>query len=201
MAQKDQRHRYFKLAVQYYVAGRYAVFAGLNPIAGNLLHHAIELAMQGHFSRTLSAADLKQKYKHSLNPLWRDFKASVSDSTLDRFDRTVSELDQFEAIRYPEHIDQHGGLVVIAPYHRAEEAKGPTKLPSPVPRYRLYLPEIDELLDAVFVAASVNPPFFRGEVFKKEAQEFLKRDNATRLQDLSSVADRPGESISGRDDS
>lgn len=179
-----QCHRYFSLAVQYYVAGRYAVYAGLNPVAGNLLHHAIELAMKGHFSRTLGSADLKEKYKHSLNPLWRDFKSSISDPALDRFDRTVRELDQFETIRYPDHIEQHGMLSLIAPYRRAEEAKGPTKLPFPVPRYKLYLPEVDELLETLFVAASVNPLVFRGEVSKREAQEFLARDNATRLREL-----------------
>ena len=54
-----------------------------------------------------------------------------------------------------------------------------------MPRYKLYLPEIDELLDAVFVGAGVNPAFFKGEVFKSEAGDFLARDNATRLRDLS----------------
>jgi hypothetical protein len=179
------RARYFSLAVQYYVAGRFAVHAGLNPVAGNLLHHAIELALKGSLARVTSSDDLKKKYMHSLNPLWRDFKLSVSDPRLDRLDRIVSELDQFETIRYPEHVEQHGMLASIAPIRRDQDAKGPTRLPSPVPRYKLYLPEIDELLDAVFVGAGVNPAFFEGELLKSEARDFLARDNATRLRDLS----------------
>jgi hypothetical protein len=30
---------FFKMAGQYYVVGRFAAFAGLIPITGNLLHH------------------------------------------------------------------------------------------------------------------------------------------------------------------
>jgi hypothetical protein len=36
---------------QYYVAGRYAVIAGLMPVAGNLLHHAIEMCLKGALSK------------------------------------------------------------------------------------------------------------------------------------------------------
>jgi hypothetical protein len=179
------RTRYFSLAVQYYVAGRFAVHAGLNPVAGNLLHRAIELALKGGLAHATSSEDFKKKYMHSLNPLWRDFKLSVSDPRLDPLDRIVSELDQFETTRYPEHVEQHGMLASIAPIRRDQDVKWPARLPSPVPRYKLYLPEIDELLDAVFVGAGVNPAFFKGEVFKSEAGDFLARDNATRLRDLS----------------
>jgi hypothetical protein len=45
-------------------------------------------------------------------------------------------------------------------------------------------PRFLELLDAVFVGASVNPAFYKGEI-KNEARDFLARDNATRLRDLS----------------
>ena len=182
---EHSRVRYLSLAVQYYVAGRFAVHAGLNPVAGNLFHHAIELALKGSLALATSSEDLKRKYMHSLNPLWRDFKLSVTNPRLDRLDRTVSELDQFETIRYPEHVEQHGMLASIAPFRRDQDVKRPAKLPSSVPRYKLYLPEIDELLDAIFVAASINPAFFKGEVFRSEAGEFLARDNPTRLRDLS----------------
>jgi hypothetical protein len=33
-------HLFISAGMHYYVAGRYAVFAGLNPTAANLLHHA-----------------------------------------------------------------------------------------------------------------------------------------------------------------
>ena len=182
----DQPREYFSFAIHYYVAGRYAVFAGLDRIAGNLLHHAIEMAIEGHLSQTTSSTDLK-RYRHSLNLLWQDFKSGISDgSSLDRFDQTVSGLDQFETVRDPEHIQQHGGLASIAPHRRDEKAKRTTKLRAPVPRYSLNLPEIDELLDALLVAASVDPRFFRAAVSKSEAREYLARGNVTRLRDLRS---------------
>src|SRR6202043_1798471 len=33
--------------MQYYTIGRYSVLAGVNPVAGNLLHHAIEMFLKG----------------------------------------------------------------------------------------------------------------------------------------------------------
>jgi hypothetical protein len=173
----DQAHRFFSSAIQYYVVGRFAVFAGFDPVAGNVLHTAIEMAIKGHLSRNLSAAELKTKYMHSLNPLWRDFKASVADPSLLQFDRTVRGLDQFEVIRYPDHVIKHGMLAKIGSHRRADEPRGRTILPGPVPRYTLYLPEIDALFEAI-VKASVNPQFFAGELMRTDAKEYLRRDNA-----------------------
>jgi hypothetical protein len=134
------RSLYFSLAIQYYAAGRWSVQAGLNPVAGNLLHHAIELALKGGLARVTSSEDLKKKYMHSLNPLWRDFKLSVNDPQLGRLDRIVSELDQFETLRYPEHGEQHGLSALIAPYRRDPDEKWRARLPSAVPRYRVISP-------------------------------------------------------------
>ena len=189
LAERDirdrSRHRYFSLAVQYYIAGRFAVHAGLNPVAGNLLHHAIELALKGGLARTKSAEDLKNNYMHSLDKLWRDFKLCVDSPPPVRLDRIVSGLDQFETIRYPEHVEQHGMFSMIAPFRRDQDVKGSSGMGS-VLRYKLYLPEIDELLDAIFVGSDTSPAFFRGELVKNEARDFLARDNATRLRDFSS---------------
>jgi len=40
-------HLLIRSAIDYYAVGRYAVFAGLNPTAGNLLHHAVEMCLKG----------------------------------------------------------------------------------------------------------------------------------------------------------
>jgi hypothetical protein len=42
---------FISAGMHYYVAGRYAVFAGLNPTAANLLHHAIEMALKGALAK------------------------------------------------------------------------------------------------------------------------------------------------------
>jgi hypothetical protein len=50
-------HLFISAGMDYYVAGRYAVFAGLNPTAANLLHHAVEMALKGALAK--KGMDLK----------------------------------------------------------------------------------------------------------------------------------------------
>jgi hypothetical protein len=76
---------------QYYVAGRYAAFAGLNPVAGNLLHHAIENFLKGVLSKTKTLDELK-KLGHKLPDIWAVFKAKANDVKLAQFDSTISRL-------------------------------------------------------------------------------------------------------------
>jgi hypothetical protein len=60
---------------QYYVAGRYAAFAGLVPTTGNQFHHAVELFLKGGLSKNgLSLANLK-KLGHDLPEIWAMFTA------------------------------------------------------------------------------------------------------------------------------
>jgi hypothetical protein len=42
---------FFSSASQYYVAGRFAVFVALNPVAANLMHHAVEMYLKGARAR------------------------------------------------------------------------------------------------------------------------------------------------------
>ena len=46
---------FFATAGQYYVVGRFAAFAGLIPITGNLLHHAVEMFLKGGLSKNGSS--------------------------------------------------------------------------------------------------------------------------------------------------
>jgi hypothetical protein len=55
------------------------------------------------------------------------------------------------------------------------------RLPAPSPRYDLNLPEIDSLMDEIFEAASVNPKFFTQKLVRREAREYLSKENATRF--------------------
>src|SRR5499433_2249964 len=50
-------HLFISAGMHYYVGGRYAVFAGLNPTAANLLHHAVEMALKGALAK--KGMDLK----------------------------------------------------------------------------------------------------------------------------------------------
>jgi hypothetical protein len=44
----------------YYISGRYAVFAQLSPVCANLLHHAIEMFMKAALDRTMDLTALKK---------------------------------------------------------------------------------------------------------------------------------------------
>ena len=54
MAQKPdpiiERASLFEAAVQYYISGRWAVFNRLYEVAGNLLHHAVEMEIKAALS-------------------------------------------------------------------------------------------------------------------------------------------------------
>src|SRR5258706_8290891 len=76
-------HEFFSNGCQYYIAGRYGAFAGLNTVVGNLLHHAIEHFLKGVLAKTKSLKELK-KLLHNLPDIWDAFKAQVNDPTLAR---------------------------------------------------------------------------------------------------------------------
>ena len=173
----DLRELYFGTATQYYVAGRYAMFTGLVPVAGNLLHQAVEMALKGHLATTLSTSDLKN-HKHSLHKLWRTFKKNLPTAHLKKYDSVITRLDQFETIRYPEHIAKHGMLVLQDAAKVRSRSKA--KVHQTVPRYDLRLQDVDALLDAVFDSSSVNPKFFVTGL-NSLAKKYLVMENATRL--------------------
>lgn len=88
MQDTTQRENHFwERGCQYYVAGRHAVAAGLNPTAGNLLHHAIECMLKRAMVKTKPLPELK-KISHDLSRLWQGFKSDVGDSNLSKSTRS-----------------------------------------------------------------------------------------------------------------
>jgi hypothetical protein len=149
-------------AVDYYVAGRYAVFAGLDPTAGNLLHHAVEMFLKaGLAKKGKSLAELK-RLNHRLPDIWNEFKTHFPGHSLNGFDSVISELHKFEEIRYPDSIVSKGMLCGIDPGKKPQVAM-PANAPT-VPQHALYLGEIDELMIKLFSVASFSPPAFFGRL-------------------------------------
>jgi hypothetical protein len=174
MANKERvKDEYFMTGCQYYIAGRYAAFAWLNPVVGNLLHHAIEMYLKGTLSIMKTTAELK-KLGHHLPSLWREFKAQIGDASLDRFDGPISTLHDFEEIRYPEPVLEKGMLSTI---EIIKEKSGETGggQSTKMPQYKLCVQEIDELVAAIFVAASRNPKAFSR--FSDHAKQYLGKAN------------------------
>jgi len=168
-------HSFFQHGAQYYVAGRCAVFAGLMPVAGNLLHHAIEMLLKGALAKGMTSEKLKDKLGHRLRRAWKAFKERASDPKLDRFDRVVRELDKFESIRYPDELVRQGASISFD-VTKAGAAQSSFQ-PGSVPHYALCLEEIDELVATIFQLASRNPKAYLSFV-KPEALDYINRDNA-----------------------
>lgn len=159
------------LAVQYFVAGRAAAIHQLIPVQGNLLHHAVEMAMKAALASTISLKELKG-LSHQLPRIWGKFKATLS-SDASRFDSTVEELHRFEELRYPDSLVANGALMDFALFR---EHVGKASGTAPVPHYTLILEDVDELMEFIFISANISPRFFTGAM-TPSAKNFLSNHN------------------------
>ena len=179
MTNRDNRFRevFFDLGTQYYVAGRLAARGMLVPVHGNLFHHAIEMYLKGALVGILPIREMKQKpYSHDLTEIWKRFKAREADSALARFDPTVQALHEFESIRYPDKIVEHGMLTgVVWQAHHITTTSSSIQLP---PKYEIVIATIDDLVIEVFQRASINPQFFGKSVQHGPAREALEYQNS-----------------------
>jgi hypothetical protein len=161
-------HLFISAGMHYYVAGRYAVFAGLNPTAANLLHHAVEMTLKGALAK--KGMDLKalKDLSHDLPRIWREFTAQygIDGST---FDGVIAELQKFESIRYPDEIVKQGLSSQIS--------RGRSGPPSGHTTHALWLGEIDELMDKVFTGGSISHKAYVSCLHMPEANEYLIKEN------------------------
>jgi hypothetical protein len=149
---------FFTNGRQYYIAGRYAAFAGLVPVVGNILHHVIEQFLKGGLSKTKTLNELKQ-FNHNLPKIWDAFKTQVNDTTLARFGNAISTLHEFEDLRYPDSVVAAGMQCTVditkAGRDAVKNAPSPPSTPAlSVPPYSLCLEEIDEFVGAAFANPS-----------------------------------------------
>jgi len=168
--------RFADLATQYYAAARIAAKTGLAPIHGNLFHHAVELYLMAALVGTIPVEQMKRNpFSHDLRAIWRAFKTKENDSALDRFDGTVEALHEFESIRYPDKVVDHGMIVAIGwKPGDAGRVTGTGKMP---PSYEVVIEEVDRLIIEVLRCASVNPKFFGMRFNHPVAREALAYQN------------------------
>ena len=177
---------FFSTATHYYIAGRFAAFAGLAPVVGNLLHHAIEMYLKGGLSKTKSLAELK-KLRHDLPAVWSEFKAQFKQPALAQFDTLVCALHAFEELRYPDSVLAKGMCCTVSIKRPSSGATGSGAGGAP-PQYDLCIEEIDRLVANIFGVASVNPAFFTAGL-NNSAKQYLNEGNTE--SELTSAASRP----------
>jgi hypothetical protein len=176
----DDRARveFFRLGVGYYVVGRFAAFSQLFPVAGNLLHHAIEMFLKGALVRSVGLGALKG-IKHDLKKLWSEFKKHHTSTESDSFDEAIGELHRFGRLRYPDVVIGEGMELTFDVFreHRVETSS-PGK---PLPRYSLVLEDVDALVKFISQNQRVNPRFHLQRI-PAEAVDFLYRQNVHPLE-------------------
>jgi len=164
---------FFGIAFHYYVSGRHAVFAKLNHVAGNLLHHAVEMCLKGALSRGgMDLSDL-ESFRHDLKKLWKAFKKQTGDRSLSRLDAAVSALHRHEKLRYPNFILDHGMQHLIS----IKRSSPTTASGRPEPKFELCLEDVDEIFATVFNSTGLNAKFFIGTM-SEEAKERLAWENS-----------------------
>ncbi len=161
---------FFSLGIQYYFSARFAAFAGFIPISGNLAHHAVEMCLKGHLSRTMTEEQLRRS-NHNLTGLWFAFKNTASDPNLDVHDETITEVSSFEDIRYPQKIISNGMAASINVGRRVAGGPGAVSGSNP-PFYGLNLGEVDGLMKDICLAARIDPVFYT-QGFRPEAKRAL----------------------------
>lgn len=161
---------FVRVACQYYVTARFAMQAQCFPVCGNLFHHAVEMLLKGGLARKRKVSDLKDM-GHDLKKLWKAFKTDFPDDVLKRHDETISTLDKFEAIRYPDishSIGMSGQWCGPAAKVTGHSFKTPEQ-------YAVVVSDIDDLIADVFKASSWDPAKFAGT--NPAALEAITRHN------------------------
>jgi len=170
---QDVQLHFAQLSVQYFVAGRTAAINQLIPVLGNLLHHAVEMALKAALAPMLSLQDLRN-LSHHLPKIWGRLKLLCPQLDCSKFDSVIAGLHRFEELRYPDSVLAQGALMELI---LLREHLGTTRRsPSPVPRYTLVLEGVDELFEFVFDVSGINPKFLTGAM-SQPAKEYLFREN------------------------
>ena len=164
-------------AVEYYVSGRFACLEGLLNVGGNLCHHAVEMMLKAHLVVKHELQELSNHpFGHDLPHLWQTFKAEVV-ADLDRYDETINELHKFDEIRYPDTTSQRGSVITVGLTRSSGRATDGEGKPRPEPRYDLGLKEIDDLVAAIFEAASINVRAYLPGAFPSGVRHYLYEHN------------------------
>lgn len=178
IADLNDRNRvgFFALGLDYYIAGRFATFAGLFPMAGNLLHHAMEMFLKGALVRVVGLEPLRDA-GHDLDRLWGMFKTHMPCAEAASFDQPIAEMHRFEHLRYPDTAIREGMEATLAIFRSDRiETSGTVKMP----RYSLVLEDFDALAKLMFERAGVNPQFHLQRL-QLDAKDFLARHNLHQL--------------------
>ena len=136
--------------------------------------------LKGHLWLTVPRAVLKDDLGHNLPRIWERFKATIGDSRLPAFDRTIQDVHSFEALRYPETIIETGMRFHFEIARAAlDRSLADDQGLGNVPLYVLALEEVDQLVHRIFDVSNLNPKvFLRGRLGNARRRECLLQSNS-----------------------
>jgi len=162
-------HEFFRVGIQYYVAGRHALLSGHETVAGNLFHQGFEMILKADLLKPLyeqhspgwttgtsqqkavavqqytNAADqlLAKDLRHDLPKVWSRFKLVHPSAQLDPFDGLIRDLHKWWTLRYPGF---PAGLGTQMTTSKVKTGRPVATSSTPVDAYDLCLEDMDELL-------------------------------------------------------
>ena len=140
----DPAHfEFFRLGTHYYIAGRFAALSGLFLVAGNLMHHAIEMFLKGALVR-LVGLDALRDISHDLRKLWARFKERIPSTEATFFDVPIADLHRFERIRYPDNMIREVSQISFSVFRSQRVESSGT---APLSSYTLVLEDVDALVN------------------------------------------------------
>ncbi len=168
---------FFMMGAEYFAVAEYCADAFYLPVGVTLFHHAIEMLLKGILARTKTSKELKA-LGHDLVALWQEFKSTVADPKLNRFDPTIMRLNDIELLRYPDTIVDKGFVLNVG-----RGTVGPMEMPGieKLPQYFVDVLPLEEIAIAIFAAGNVPvTPYFRNtpEAFLRTLTSGLRPINS-----------------------
>jgi hypothetical protein len=151
------RFHFARLSTQYYVLGRAAALHHQMPVLGNLLHHAVEMALKAALAYQIDLKAMKKKLSHCLPKIWEQFLALNPHLDATEHTRAIERLHTFEELRYPDSMVANGGMIQFALFrHEVDALRSIGKYCKSGPTYLLVLEDIDALIAFIFKSAELS---------------------------------------------
>jgi hypothetical protein len=172
---QDLSGTFLKLALQYYLAGRSAYFAFSMPVAGNILHHAVEMLLKSLLAeKGFIETELQFKFGHNVKRLWRTTKRTLADPGLGIYDPVIRRLAPMWGLRYPRRDRSRYSFQLSLRKEPATPATGDAA--KDLPHYHLSLEEVDELMKALLTKIT-TPGWVSGRLGSGDGRAQYLRDN------------------------
>lgn len=171
----DFVHMAFDYGLQYYGMARFGLAAHFMPVASTVLHHAVEMFLQGCLALQDAPAQIREYYEtyysHRLPKLWSELTPRYPNAGLAEFDDSIVSLEKFREIRFPENLVQFGGMMQVG--------FGEVSLQSPPSDrdFGLDARPLDKLVVKLFELADFNPACFSWRLKHTHAEPYYVLHN------------------------